>query len=100
MPDLDLLKMAVDVGSFGMIAWLIFYTFSKMLPQTIDQFRQELREERAVTQTGFAKLEEALDRLSMIVVVHDAAVRGEDIDTKSVQSLLGLLGRYDKERKS
>ena len=36
----------------------------------------------------------------MIVVVHDAAVRGEDIDTKSVQSLLGLLGRYDKERKS
>lgn len=100
LPDLDLLKMAVDVGSFGMVAWLIFYTFSKMLPQTIDQFRQELQEERAVTQNGFTKLEEAVDRLSLIVVIHDSAVRGEDIDEKSAQNLLGLLGRYDKERKS
>ena len=32
MPDLDLAKLAVEISSFALIAWLMMQTFSKTLP--------------------------------------------------------------------
>ena len=42
MPDLDLAKLAVEISSFALIAWLMMQTFSKTLPTLSEQFRQDL----------------------------------------------------------
>ena len=95
--ELDWMKIAVDLGSFGMIAWLVFYTFSKMLPQTAEKFSQELREERESSERNFRELTSAVDRLSKLIIVHDATVRGQE--EHNSESILQLLGRYQEEEK-
>lgn len=96
MADLDWLKIAVDLGSFGMVAWLVFYTFSKMLPAWSQQFREELAQERQVTATGLKDVSEAVDRLAKLLILHDASVRGkEDVDA---DTLLELLGKSSKPK--
>lgn len=92
--ELDWLKIAVDLGSFGMVAWLVFYTFSKMLPEWSQQFRTELAQEREVTATGLKDVSDAVDRLSKLLILHDASVRGkEDVDPDTLLELLGKASR-------
>ena len=96
--ELDWLKMAVDLGSFGMVAWLVFYTFSKMLPEWSRQFREELAQEREVTAVGLKEVSEAVDRLSKLLLLHDASVRGKDnVDPDNLLELLGKKGSHHED---
>lgn len=37
MTDIDTLKAIFDFGSFGLVAWLFFHTFTKLIPSLHDR---------------------------------------------------------------
>jgi len=90
--DQELLKLAVEIGSFSMIAWLMLQTFSKTLPQLTEQYRQDLQKERESSATSFAQLSQSIERLSVILIYHDATVRGKNPEALgSTEELLQML---------
>jgi hypothetical protein len=92
VPDLDLAKLAVEISSFALIAWLMMQTFSKTLPTLSEQFRQDLQREREASERGLDQVAQALERLSVILIYHDATVRGKNPETLgSTEELLRLL---------
>lgn len=76
MLESDLVKLLVEVSSFGLVAWLMLQTFSKTIPMLTEQFRQDLQREREASERGLREVAEALERLSVILIYHDATVRG------------------------
>ena len=92
MMDSDLAKLLVEVSSFGLVAWLILQTFSKTIPSMMEQFRQDLHREREASERGLREVTEALERLSVILIYHDATVRGKNPETLgSTEELLRVL---------
>lgn len=92
MQDLDLARLAVEISSFALVAWLLMQTFSKTLPALSDQFRQDLQRERESSEKALGEIAQSLERLSVILLYHDATVRGKNPETLgSTEELLRLL---------
>ena len=88
----DLVKLAVEVSSFALVAWLILETFSKTIPKMMDQFRQDLQREREASERGLREVADQLEKLSLILVYHDATCRGKNAETLgSTEELLRVL---------
>ena len=88
----ELIRMAVETSSFGLIAWLMLQTFSRTIPTLTDQFRQDLQRERDAGERGLRDVAEALERLSVILLYHDATCRGRNAETLgSTEELLRVL---------
>lgn len=92
MLEQDVLRLLVSTSSFGLVAWLMLQTFSKTIPALSEQFRQDLQRERESSERGLREVAEALERLSVILIYHDATVRGKNAETLgSTEDLLLLL---------
>ncbi len=92
MLDTDFAKLAVEVSSFSLIAWLMMQTFSKTLPTLTEQFHQDLQREREASERSLSGVTEALERLSVILLYHDATVRGKNPETLgSTEEIIRLL---------
>ena len=92
MQDLDLVKWAIEVSSFALVAWMLMLTFTKTLPNLTEQFRADLRLERETSVQGMREVMDALQRLSIILLYHDATVRGTNPQTLgSTEELLRRL---------
>ena len=92
MPELELIKWAIEIGSFGLVAWIVMQTFTKTLPGLTEQFRVDLQLERKSAQQSLADITQALERLSVILLYHDATVRGKNPETLgSTEELLRRL---------
>ena len=92
MLESDLVKLLVEVSSFGLVAWLILQVFSKTIPMMMEQFRQDLQREREASERGLREVTEALERLSVILIYHDATCRGKNVETLgSTDELLRVL---------
>ena len=92
MLESDLIRLAVEVSSFGLVSWLMLQTFSKTLPMLMEQFRQDLQREREASERGLREVTEALERLSVLLLYHDATVRGKNPETLgSTEELLRVL---------
>ena len=92
MLEADFVKLAVEVSSFALVAWLMLQTFSKTIPMLTDQFRQDLQREREASERGLKEVTLALERLSLILLYHDATVRGKNPETLgSTDEILRLL---------
>ena len=92
MLEQDVVKLAVEVSSFILVAWLMLQTFSKTIPTLTEQFRQDLQREREASERGLREVAEALERLSIILIYHDATVRGRDPEALgSTEELLRVL---------
>lgn len=90
--EAEFVKLAVEVSSFALVAWLILQTFSKTIPAMMEQFRQDLQREREASERGLREVTEALERLSVILIYHDATVRGRNPETLgSTDELLRVL---------
>lgn len=88
-PELDLLKWAIEIGSFGLVAWIVMVTFTKTLPTLVEQFRADLKAERESSQQSLERISERLERLSFILVYYEARLRG--VDPKAMGSIDELL---------
>ena len=72
------------------LAWLVQQTFLKTIPRISEQFRQDLQRERESSERGLRDVTEALERLSLILLLsHDAKGRGEAFG--SAEDLLRVL---------
>ena len=92
MLEADFVESAVEVSSFALVAWLMLQTFSKTIPMLTEQFRQDLQREREASERGLREVTEALERLSIILIYHDATVRGRNPETLgSTDELLRVL---------
>ena len=92
MLEADFVKLAVEISSFALVAWLMLQTFSKTIPMLTEQFRQDLQREREASERGLKEVTEALERLSIIMIYHDATVRGRNPETLgSTEELLRVL---------
>lgn len=98
MPELDLVKWAIEISSFALVAWIVMQTFTKTLPTLTEQFRADLQLEREATQRGMDEINDQLERLSMILIYHDATVRGTD--PKTLGSTEELLQRLQRKPRS
>lgn len=98
MLESEIVKLAVEVSSFALVAWLMLQTFSKTIPMLTEQFRQDLQREREASERGLSDVAEALERLTLVLVYHDATVRGTNPMTLgSTEELLRVLrGRPGK----
>ena len=98
MAPMEILKMATEIGSFAMLIWLFYVTFSKTIPSLQEQFRQDLQHQRESTEAHLDRLSRSIDRLSRILLYHDATVRGVDPKALgSTEEILQLL-RDQQER--
>ena len=92
MLDSEIVKLAVEVSSFGLVAWLMLQTFSKTIPMLTEQFRQDLQREREASERGLREVADQLERLSIIIIYHDATVRGKNPEALgSTEELLRVL---------
>jgi len=90
--DTDFAKLAVEVSSFALVAWLMMQTFSKTIPTLSEQFRQDLQREREASERSLSGVTEALERLSVVLLYHDATVRGKNPETLgSTEEIIRLL---------
>lgn len=97
MSDTDLATLAVEVSSFSLVAWLMMQTFSKTLPTLTEQFRHDLQREREASERSLSGVTEALERLSVILLYHDATVRGKNPETLgSTEEIMRLLRASEK----
>lgn len=96
IPELDLVKWAIEISSFALVAWIVMQTFTKTLPTLTEQFRADLQQQREANERGMAEITERLERLSAILLYHDATVRGTNPQTLgSTEELLRRLeGRH------
>lgn len=44
--ELTIIKLIAEFGSFGLIAWLVYRTFTKTLPDMAKMFREQIERER------------------------------------------------------
>lgn len=104
MHESDLLKLAVEVGSFSLVTWLMLQTFSKTLPTLTEHYRQDLQREREASERGLMQLSESIEKLSIILLYHDATVRGTDPEavgsTEEILRILRHLPRSSEVRPS
>lgn len=92
MLEADIVKLAVEISSFVLVAWLMLQTFSKTIPALTEQFREDLQKEREASERGIHEVAESLERLSVILIYHDATVRGRNPETLgSTEELLRVL---------
>lgn len=99
--DMDITKLAVEISSFALIAWLVTQTFSKTLPSLTQQFHLDLQREREASEQSLKEVTAALERLCIILIYHDATVRGKNPETLgSTEELLRLLGGPTKGGKA
>lgn len=92
MLEADLVKIAIEASSFGLVAWLTLQTYSKTIPMIMEQFRQDLQREREASERGLREVADQLEKLSLIMVYHDATVRGRNPETLgSTDELLRVL---------
>lgn len=92
MLEQELVRLALETSSFGLVAWLILQTFSKTIPSLTDQFRKDLQMEREASERGLREVTDALERLSIILIYHDATCRGKSSETLgSTDELLRIL---------
>ena len=43
---IDVLKWGINLGAFGLIVWLVRYTFKSTIPRLAKDFRETLQQER------------------------------------------------------
>lgn len=92
MLESELTRIAIETSSFALIAWLMLQTFSKTIPTLTEQFRQDLQRERDASERGLREVAESLEKLSVILIYHDATVRGRNPETLgSTDELLRML---------
>lgn len=92
MLEADIVKIAVETTSFALVAWLMLQTFSKTIPTMMEQFRQDLQREREASERGLREVADQLEKLSIILMYHDATVRGRNPETLgSTDELLRVL---------
>lgn len=92
MLEADIVKIALETTSFALVAWLMLQTFSKTIPTMMEQFRQDLHREREASERGLREVADQLEKLSLILVYHDATVRGRNPETLgSTDELLRVL---------
>lgn len=92
MLEAELVKLALETTSFALVAWLMLQTFSKTIPMLMEQFREDLQREREASERGMREVAEALERLTLVLVYHDATVRGKNPETLgSTEELLRVL---------
>ena len=94
-----MLKWAIEISSFSLVAWIVMQTFTRTLPNLTEQFRIDLQRERDTTRDSLREITVALERLSVILLYHDdATVRGKNPEALgSTEELLRKLqgkGRY------
>ena len=77
--------IVADIGAFGLLAWIIWYSLKTALPKSVDRIveatdrvarSQEAAAEK--TATAHAAVEKTLGRLTVALLYHDATVRGEN----------------------
>ncbi len=92
MLEADIVKIALETTSFALVAWLMLQTFSKTIPMMMEQFRQDLQREREASERGLHEVADQLEKLSIILMYHDATVRGRNPETLgSTDELLRVL---------
>lgn len=90
--EMEWIRVVTELGSFGLFVWLVRHTFGHSLPTMIAQFRDDLRLEREATERSHRELARAIEQLSLILLYHDATVRGVDpAALGSTEELLRLL---------
>ena len=54
MPDLEIVKVLLNSGSFGVVVWLVFHTYTRLIPglqdrldNIVDRFEQSLSRQHA-----------------------------------------------------
>ena len=99
MPELDLVKWAIEVSSFALVAWMLMQVFTKTLPTLTEQFRADLKLEREVAQKSMQDVTDALERLTILLIYHDATVRGTNPQTLgSTEEILSRLQGHAKKQ--
>jgi len=70
VPDADLLKHALDFGSFGLIAWLFFHTYTRLIPRLEDRldaiiarFEETLERQHADCNESLARQQQKFDEI-------------------------------------
>lgn len=78
MTETVFVQLAVNLGSFAVLAWIIFYVFKVWLPQSQKQYLESLREEREYFQAALDRfdrwatsLNESLQKLAEAQIAHD-----------------------------
>ena len=70
MADLEMLKGLLQFGSFGLVAWLFFWTYTHMIPslhdrldRAIDRFERALEQQHAECNVILERQQEKFDAL-------------------------------------
>ncbi len=98
----ELLKTSLNAGAFGLVAWLVYYTFQKTIPNLLETSRVEIREQRRAASEDLRRLEQAVlsklqhlaqivEHLGTILVFHDATMRGNGAIVCSMDDLLKVV---------
>ncbi len=83
MTEIQWLQVAVQGGSFIVLAWMIWHTHTKTLPTMMEAFRHELAAERRQCREDHQRHGAALDKLTDAVtrllterIGRDGGIRG------------------------
>jgi hypothetical protein len=116
----EMIRWIVEFGAFGVVAWLVYYTHKVSIPRSEASFKEALmqqrkdfqdelartrtdlglvlkderREYREFTQHTLKELSEltnAVHKLSVILVYHDATVRDEGGKAGSMEEMMRIL---------
>lgn len=86
---MEIVEVVERLGSFGLLAALIWYMASRMLPRTIDMFRQGLDENTKAVNVGLDKATAAVN--ACIEATHE----GRRENAAAHEKLAAILDRMD-----
>jgi F0F1-type ATP synthase membrane subunit b/b' len=73
--DGQLYQLIAQYGSLGVLFWLVLYIFQRLLPQTLEQFRVELAQQREEFRTALQKLVEAIEKQHQAIALLSEQIR-------------------------
>jgi F0F1-type ATP synthase membrane subunit b/b' len=73
--DGQLYQLIAQYGSLGVLLWLVLYIFQRLLPQTLEQFRLELAQQREEFRTALQKLVESIDKQHQAIALLSEQIR-------------------------
>jgi F0F1-type ATP synthase membrane subunit b/b' len=73
--DGQLYQLIAQYGSLGVLFWLVLYIFQRLLPQTLEQFRLELAQQREEFRTALQKLVETIEKQHQAIALLSEQIR-------------------------
>jgi F0F1-type ATP synthase membrane subunit b/b' len=73
--DGQLYQLIAQYGSLGVLLWLVLYIFQRLLPQTLEQFRLELAQQREEFRTALQKLVASIDKQHQAIALLNEQIR-------------------------